>query len=121
MANSVLALKHIQVDLQTDEKPLQVLRDVSFEILPGEILGVVGESGAGKSITGRALTGLLEAPLQLTGGEIWFDGNRIDNLGKDEMRQIRGSKIATIFQDPLTALNPVFTILVAKPSSTVAP
>ena len=79
-------------------------------IAPGEILGVVGESGAGKSLTGAAIIGLLEPPGRIAGGEIRFDGQRIDNLPYDEMRQMRGRTIGAIFQDPLTSLNPLYTI-----------
>jgi peptide/nickel transport system ATP-binding protein len=87
-----------------------IVDGVSFDIGTGEILGVVGESGAGKSLTGLALTGLLEPPLAIAGGEVWCDGRRIDGLPHAMMRRIRGGEIAMIFQDPLTALNPVFTI-----------
>ncbi len=106
----LLQVKDLSVALRTDGEPLPALRNVSFDILPGEILGVVGESGAGKSLTGRALTGLLEPPLAMTGGEIWCNGRRIDNLPPEALRRVRGAEIATIFQDPLTALNPVLRI-----------
>lgn len=106
----LLQVKQLSVALRTESGSLPALHDVSFDIMPGEILGVVGESGAGKSITGRALTGLLEAPLEMTGGEIWCNGRRIDNLAPEALRKVRGAEIATIFQDPLTALNPVFSI-----------
>jgi peptide/nickel transport system ATP-binding protein len=83
---------------------------VSFEIAPGEILGVVGESGAGKSLTGAAIIGLLDPPGRVASGEIRFDGRRIDNLPYDEMRKVRGRQIGAIFQDPLTSLNPLYTV-----------
>lgn len=89
---------------------LPVLDGVSLALSPGEILGVVGESGAGKSVTGAAVMRLLTHPLRQTGGEIWFDGTRIDTLPEGQMRALRGRDIAMVFQDPLTALNPVFTI-----------
>ncbi len=79
-------------------------------IAPGEILGVVGESGAGKSLTGAAIIGLLEPPGRIAGGQILLEGQRIDNLGYDAMRHIRGRKIGAIFQDPLTSLNPLYTV-----------
>src|SRR6185503_5671295 len=82
----------------------------SFSIAPGEVLGVVGESGAGKSLTGMAIIGLLEPPGRIAGGEIRFEGRRIDTLPYDEMRRIRGRRIGAIFQDPLTSLNPLYTI-----------
>ncbi|AMJ63665.1 hypothetical protein AXW83_13095 [Bosea sp. PAMC 26642] len=90
--------------------PVQLVRGVSFDMEPGEILGVVGESGAGKSMIGTALTGLVASPLAITGGEIHYRGRRIDGLQGEAMRKLRGREIGAIFQDPLTALNPVFTI-----------
>jgi peptide/nickel transport system ATP-binding protein len=83
---------------------------VSFDIAPGEVLGVVGESGAGKSITGTAIIGLLEPPGRIAAGEVRLEGERIDNLPGESMRKIRGRRIGAIFQDPLTSLNPLFTI-----------
>jgi len=87
-----------------------ILDRVSLSLGHGEVLGVVGESGAGKSMTGAAVIGLLEPPLALTGGEILLDGQRIDTLPEREMRRVRGARIGMIFQDPLTSLNPVMTI-----------
>ncbi len=87
-----------------------VLNGVNLSVGQGEIVGVVGESGAGKSVTGAAVTGLLSPPLRQVGGAIHFDGQRIDQLPKRTMRRLRGAAIATIFQDPLTALNPVFSV-----------
>jgi peptide/nickel transport system ATP-binding protein len=89
---------------------LVAIDDVSFDIAPGEVLGVVGESGAGKSITGTAVIGLLERPGRIAGGQILLEGSRIDNLAPEAMRKIRGRRIGAIFQDPLTSLNPLFTI-----------
>jgi len=86
------------------------LDDVSFTISAGEVLGVVGESGAGKSMTGAAIIGLLEPPGRIAGGEIRLDGKRIDNLRYEDMRRIRGKDIGAIFQDPLTTLNPLYTV-----------
>jgi peptide/nickel transport system ATP-binding protein len=84
--------------------------DVSFSIAPGEVLGVVGESGAGKSLTGAAIIGLLEPPGRIAAGEIKLAGLRIDNLPHEEMRKVRGREIGAIFQDPLTSLNPLYTV-----------
>jgi peptide/nickel transport system ATP-binding protein len=106
----LLSVRNLRVAVATEHKPLYLVRDVSFDIAPGEILGVVGESGAGKSMTGSALIRLFEPPLSVAGGEVWCDGRRIDNLSKGEMRKVRGGEIAMIFQDPMTSLNPVFTI-----------
>ena len=89
---------------------LTAVDSISFSIAPGEVLGVVGESGAGKSITGLAVIRLLEPPGRVSSGEIHLEGRRIDNLDHDEMRKIRGRKIGVIFQDPLTSLNPLYTI-----------
>jgi peptide/nickel transport system ATP-binding protein len=83
---------------------------VSFTISAGEVLGVVGESGAGKSMTGAAIIGLLEPPGRIAAGEILLDGRRIDNLRYEDMRRIRGKEIGAIFQDPLTTLNPLYTV-----------
>jgi peptide/nickel transport system ATP-binding protein len=76
-----------------------LLDEISFDIAPGEILGVVGESGAGKSLTGASIIGLLEPPGRIASGQILLEGQRIDNLNNDQMRSIRGRKIGAIFQD----------------------
>ena len=89
---------------------LRAIDRVSFDIETGEILGVVGEFGAGKSLTGAAIIGLLEPPGRIAGGEILLDRQRIDNLPYEAMRHIRGRRIGTIFQDPLTTLNPLYSI-----------
>jgi peptide/nickel transport system ATP-binding protein len=86
------------------------VNDVSFAIGPGEVLGIVGESGAGKSLTAAAIIGLLDPPVHRSGGEIRLAGERIDNLPPAAMRRIRGRRIGTILQDPLTSLDPLFTI-----------
>ena len=86
------------------------MHGISFDIGPGEILGVVGESGAGKSVTGAAVIGLIDPPGRIAGGEIRLAGRRIDNLPYDTLRTIRGREIGAIFQDPLTSLNPLYTI-----------
>ncbi|KNZ34134.1 MAG: methionine ABC transporter ATP-binding protein [Methylibium sp. NZG] len=106
----LLEVKNLRVEFPTRHATLVALDDVSFDIAPGEILGVVGESGAGKSLTGSAIIGLLDPPGRVASGEIRFDGRRIDNLPYDEMRQVRGRHIGAIFQDPLTSLNPLYTI-----------
>ncbi len=110
MSNALLEVDRLRVEFPTRHGNLVALDDVSFKIAPGEILGVVGESGAGKSLTGAAIIGLLDPPGRVAGGEIRFDGRRIDNLPYEEMRKVRGRQIGAIFQDPLTSLNPLYTI-----------
>jgi peptide/nickel transport system ATP-binding protein len=107
---TVLELKGLNVEFPTRRGVLRALSDVSFAIGAGEILGVVGESGAGKSLTGAAIIGLLEPPGRVCGGEIWLGDRRIDTLSDAEMRKIRGREIGAIFQDPLTSLNPLYTV-----------
>jgi peptide/nickel transport system ATP-binding protein len=107
---SLLQVKNLVVEFPTRRGTLRALDDISFEIAPGEILGVVGESGAGKSLTGASIIGLLEPPGRVASGQIVLEGQRIDNLNHDQMRSIRGRKIGAIFQDPLTSLNPLYSI-----------
>jgi peptide/nickel transport system ATP-binding protein len=107
---ALLEVEHLRVELPTRRQLLTAVDDVSFSIAPGEVLGIVGESGAGKSVTGAAIIGLLEPPLRIAGGRIALGGRRIDNLRYEEMRRIRGKEIGAIFQDPLTSLNPLYTI-----------
>jgi peptide/nickel transport system ATP-binding protein len=107
---ALLEVKNLRVEFPTRRGTLLALDDISFSIQPGEILGVVGESGAGKSLTGAAIIGLLEPPGRVARGEVWLAGQRIDNLPYDAMRKIRGRQIGAIFQDPLTSLNPLYTI-----------
>jgi peptide/nickel transport system ATP-binding protein len=107
---SLLQVKNLVVEFPSRKGTLRALDDVSFDIAPGEILGVVGESGAGKSLTGAAIIGLLEPPGRVGSGEILLEGQRIDNLPYAQMRAIRGRKIGAIFQDPLTSLNPLYSV-----------
>jgi peptide/nickel transport system ATP-binding protein len=106
----ILEVKGLKVQFPTRRGVLTAVDSISFSIAPGEVLGVVGESGAGKSITGMAVIGLLEPPGRIAAGEVWLEGKRIDGLRHEEMRRIRGRKIGVIFQDPLTSLNPLYTI-----------
>src|SRR4051794_35224944 len=107
---ALLQVQNLVVEFPTRRGTLRALDDISFEIAPGEVLGVVGESGAGKSLTGAAIIGLLEPPGRVSGGEILLEGRRIDNLPYEQMRRIRGKQIGAIFQDPLTTLNPLYSI-----------
>ena len=99
MPDPLLDVRHLRVEFPTRRGTLVALDDISFSIAPGEILGVVGESGAGKSLTGAAIIGLLDPPGRIAAGEIRFDGRRIDNLPYEEMRRVRGRSIGAIFQD----------------------
>jgi peptide/nickel transport system ATP-binding protein len=106
----VLEVKDIHIEFPTRRGVLKAVDGVSFSIAPGEVLGVVGESGAGKSLTGAAIIGLLEPPGRVASGQILLEGKRIDNLPYEAMRKIRGRQIGAIFQDPLTSLNPLYTV-----------
>ena len=110
MSAALLEVRNLRVEFPSRRGSLVALDDISFSISPGEVLGVVGESGAGKSLTGAAIIGLLEPPGRIASGEIRLAGERIDNLPYERMRAIRGRRIGAIFQDPLTSLNPLYTI-----------
>ena len=110
MTQALLEVDRLRVEFPTRHGRLLALDDISFQIAPGEILGVVGESGAGKSLTGAAIIGLLDPPGHVAAGEIRLDGRRIDNLPYEDMRKVRGRHIGAIFQDPLTSLNPLYTV-----------
>jgi peptide/nickel transport system ATP-binding protein len=110
MAKPLLSVRDLVVEFPTRRGTLRALDKVSFDIAEGEVLGMVGESGAGKSLTGAAIIGLLEPPGRVAGGEIWLRGQRIDNLPREAMRRIRGRRIGMVFQDPLTSLNPLYTV-----------
>jgi peptide/nickel transport system ATP-binding protein len=110
MPDPLLEVRNLVVEFPTRRGTLRALDGISFDIAPGEILGVVGESGAGKSLTGAAIIGLLEPPGRIAGGKIRFEGQRIDDLPYERLRALRGGKIGAIFQDPLTSLNPLYTV-----------
>jgi peptide/nickel transport system ATP-binding protein len=110
MSDPLLEVRNLRIEFPTRRGTLVAVDDVSLAIEPGEVLGVVGESGAGKSLTGAAIIGLLEPPGRIASGEIKLAGLRIDNLPYDDMRKIRGREIGAIFQDPLTSLNPLYTV-----------
>ncbi len=109
-AAPLLSVRHLEVQFPSRRRTLTALQDVSFDVLPGEILGVVGESGAGKSMTGNAIIGLLEPPGRISRGEVLFAGRDLTRLDQAALRRIRGREIGAIFQDPLTSLNPLYRI-----------
>jgi peptide/nickel transport system ATP-binding protein len=106
----LLEVRDLRIEFPTRRGVLVAVDGVSFSIDPGEVLGVVGESGAGKSLTGAAIIGLLEPPGRIAAGEIRLEGERIDQLPYQQIRKIRGRRIGAIFQDPLTSLNPLYTV-----------
>ncbi|MEM6306118.1 MAG: ABC transporter ATP-binding protein [Pseudomonadota bacterium] len=110
MTESILSIRGLTVEIPTRHGLFRPVEDVSYDISPGEIRGVVGESGAGKSMTGNAVIGLLDPPARIAQGEVWLRGSRIDHLDAEDKRRIRGKEIGMIFQDPLTSLNPLFTV-----------
>jgi peptide/nickel transport system ATP-binding protein len=110
MTTALLSVRSLRVEFPTRRGTLVAVDDVSFDIMPGEVLGVVGESGAGKSLTGSAIIGLIEPPGRVGAGEIHLKGERIDHLPSERMRRIRGRRIGMVFQDPLTSLNPLYRI-----------
>ena len=110
MSVPILSVRDLVVEIPTRRAMLRPVDRVSFDIAPGEILGVVGESGAGKSMTGNAVIGLLDRPARIASGEIRLNDRRIDGLHREEMRKVRGKEIGMVFQDPLTSLNPLLRI-----------
>ncbi|HUL67842.1 MAG TPA: ABC transporter ATP-binding protein [Burkholderiaceae bacterium] len=109
-AAPLLEVRNLRIEFPTRRGALVAVDDISFSIAPGEVLGVVGESGAGKSLTGAAIIGLIEPPGRIAAGEVKLNGLRIDNLPEGEKRKVRGREIGAIFQDPLTSLNPLYTV-----------
>jgi peptide/nickel transport system ATP-binding protein len=110
MPQPVLSVRDLKVGFPTRRGTLVAVDGVSFNIAAGEVLGVVGESGAGKSLTGAAVIGLIEPPGRILGGTVHLGGARIDNLPAEQMRKVRGKRIGMVFQDPLTSLNPLYRI-----------
>ena len=110
MTRPILTLRDLTVEIPTRHGILRPVDAVSYTIAPGEILGIVGESGAGKSMAGNAVIGLLNRPAHIAGGEIHLKGERVDQLKPDAMRKLRGKEIGMVFQDPLTSLNPLLKI-----------
>lgn len=105
--HALLEVENLRIDLNSGSTPHNVVEDVSFTIGAGETFGLVGESGCGKSITALSMIGLLRAPLSVTGGAIRFKGQDLRTISTRDMRKLRGNRIAMIFQEPMTALNPL--------------
>ena len=110
MASPLLEIKGLKTHFHTFAGIIKAVDGVDFALGPGEIAGVVGESGGGKSVLGFSIIGLIDPPGRIESGEIWFDGRRLDTLREDQLRKIRGKDITMIFQDPMTSLNPLYTI-----------
>lgn len=106
----LLDIRDLTLGIGTGPRQHRILNEVSFQIMPGETYGLVGESGSGKSVTSLAIMALLKKPLKVSGGQILFDGRDLLTLRKREMRAIRGGRIAMVFQEPMTALNPLMTV-----------
>jgi len=106
----VLEVKNLRTYFHTDDGIVKAVDGVSFEVYQGETLGIVGESGCGKSVTSLSIMRLLDEKGEIAGGEIYFKGKNLLNLSEEEMRKIRGNDMAMIFQEPMTALNPVYTV-----------
>ena len=107
----LLRVKDLHTLFHVEGREAHAVNGVSFDILPGEMLGIVGESGSGKSVTSLSIMRLIpDPPGKIAGGEIWFDGKDLLQLSHEEMRKVRGKDIAMIFQEPMTSLNPVFTV-----------
>jgi len=110
MSSQLLSVKNLKTSFFTHVGEVQAVRGVSFDVEQGKVLGIVGESGSGKSVTSLSIMGLLQYPGRVVGGEILFEEKNLLACGKREMRRIRGKDIAMIFQDPMTSLNPVYTV-----------
>ena len=106
----LLSVRDLRTYFYTKTDVVRAVNGVSFEVFPGEVVGIVGESGCGKSVTALSVLGLIDPPGQVVGGEVFFDGRDLLKLGGRSLRHIRGNDIAMIFQNPVGALNPVFTI-----------
>ena len=110
MGNVLLDIKNERLSFFTPAGEVKALNDVSIQMREGDVLGIVGESGSGKSVTAYSVMGLTAYPGRLIGGTIEFNGHKINELSEKEMRKIRGNEVSIIFQDPMTSLNPVYTI-----------
>ena len=110
MSEKILDIKDERLSFFTPAGEVKALNGVSFTMNQGDVLGVVGESGSGKSVTAYSIMGLTAYPGKLVGGKVWFNGHEIENMKEKDFRKIRGNEVSIIFQDPMTSLNPVYTI-----------
>ena len=110
MSEKILEIKDERLSFFTPAGEVKALNGVSFSMNQGDVLGIVGESGSGKSVTAYSIMGLTAYPGRLVGGTVWFNGHQIDKMTEKEFRKIRGNEVSIIFQDPMTSLNPVYTI-----------
>src|SRR3989441_9330283 len=110
MADALLTVEHLTTVFDTATGPVPAVNDVTFEIRRGETLGLVGESGSGKSVTALSIMRLVQPPGRIAAGEMLFEGRDLLRLSEPEMREVRGAGIGLVFQEPMTALNPVLTI-----------
>ncbi|MEN3008961.1 ABC transporter ATP-binding protein, partial [Pseudothermotoga sp.] len=107
----LLKIENLRLYFDTEEGTVKALEDVNLSVNEGEIVGVVGETGSGKSITAMSILKLIPSPpARILSGRIWFEGQEISSFDEEKMREIRGKKIAMIFQEPMTSLNPTFTV-----------
>src|SRR6185312_7288075 len=105
-----LSVNHLTTVFSTRAGDFTAVNDVSFEVRPGECLGIVGESGSGKSVATLSVMGLIDYPGKITSGDVIFEGRDLRAIDSSELRKLRGSRMSIIFQDPQTALNPLFTV-----------
>ncbi len=110
MGEYLVDVKNERLSFFTPAGEVKALNDVSIRLKEGEVLGIVGESGSGKSVTAYSLMGLTAHPGKLLGGELHFNGHQVEQMTEKEIRKFRGNEISIIFQDPMTSLNPVYTI-----------
>lgn len=110
MSKNLLDIKNLKLSFFTPAGEVKALNDVSISMQEGDVLGIVGESGSGKSVTAYSIMGLTAYPGKIIDGTIDFNGHRINEMSEKEMRKIRGKEVSMIFQDPMTSLNPVYTI-----------
>ena len=110
-SSNLLSVKNLNTAFKVEGKDVTVVNNVSFDLNPGEIVGLVGESGCGKSVSALSIMGLVpDPPGKITGGEILLEGKDLLKLSEPEMEKVRGKEIGMIFQEPMTSLNPVLTI-----------